>query len=165
MDEWEFFSKKIVIFWKFSIFDSKFLENYITDFQTETSFELSRASALKWCIFSCLRWIKFSSSLVGQNFLAFFCSKKNHQTRYSRPPSLKGPNLWWSKNIGLINFKWLWYFFEKKAIFLASVKIRSNLATLIEIVFESFLGNCVMQNEIHLLGADLISQPLACQKM
>ena len=56
-------------------------------------------------------------------------------------------------------------FFSKKAIFLASVKIRSNLATLIEIVFESFLGNCVMQNEIHLLGADLISQPLACRKM
>ena len=45
------FRKKIVIFWKFSIFDSKFLENYITDFQTKTSFELHRARAFEWNLF------------------------------------------------------------------------------------------------------------------
>ena len=36
---------------KFAIFDSKFPENYITDFQIENSFELTRARAFKRYIF------------------------------------------------------------------------------------------------------------------
>ena len=45
------FTVAIVFFWKVSIFDSKFLENYITDFQSKTSFELNRARAFEWYIF------------------------------------------------------------------------------------------------------------------
>ena len=45
---WEIFSQKIVIFPIFPIFYSKFLENYITDFQTENSFELSKARTFEW---------------------------------------------------------------------------------------------------------------------
>ena len=45
---WEiFFSKKSSFFPKFSIFETKFLETYITNFQTETSFELGRGRAFE----------------------------------------------------------------------------------------------------------------------
>ena len=39
--------KQFFIFTKFSIFDSKFLENYKADFETETSFGFNRAKTFK----------------------------------------------------------------------------------------------------------------------
>ena len=74
----KFFSHKIVIFSKFSIFDSKFLENYISDFQTKICFKRSRAHTFKWYIvlvptmkfnFSALWLVKiFWHFFFAQNF-------------------------------------------------------------------------------------------------
>ena len=93
-----FFLEKIVIFFsKFFIFDSKFLENYITGFQTETSFKLNRARASKWYIFL-VSIIKFFSSLISRNFRAFILLKNSNiikSANLDHPrPNIKISNAW-----------------------------------------------------------------------
>ena len=91
-----FFSQKIVIFSKFSIFDSKFLENYITDFPTETIFELSRARALK-CYLFLVPTIKYNFHL--SDWSKFFWYLKRFETFvysdffWKNPITIKRANL------------------------------------------------------------------------
>ena len=107
-----FFRKKIVIFQKFSIFDSKFLENSITDFQTENSFELSKARTFEWYIifvptmkfnFPALWFVEIFWHFFAQNFLNTDMKLLYILIFWKNPITIKLANL--DHPILVINFK------------------------------------------------------------